>query len=218
MKAWSSLQRYVAQRWLGWAFLAVLLAVAIFSTQIALTSKAQVDVIRMAKLPKHEADFEAERSVTFKFGDDGVSQSVLFSPFLRHYRDDDSADLVKPVLIVNHANGAQTSIRSTAAKVVNGGEWIGFAGNVLMERNVPKAQQKSAKNNSFPNLPAGLPDSTLSTETLAFNADTQDSSSQSPARMSKGRDVVEAAGGYTHDYRAATLVFNGRVRTVLAPR
>ena len=211
--AFTGVWNYARARWVGWAFLAILTAIAAWSTQVALSSKPSAPKSNQGPSLKHELDFSTKKIEQWRSSKDGTTRYHLKADSAVHYRDDLSSDWLNPsiVALTNNkvkdtsaaANQSKHSVLTTtmlanSAQAFNDGERIELVGNVRIERRAPT-----------------MPTNTLQSEALTLFSDTDTVTTTKKVALTQGKNSSVAQNGLEYKHADAVMTMNGPVRTTL---
>ncbi|MBE0627213.1 MAG: LPS export ABC transporter periplasmic protein LptC [Burkholderiales bacterium] len=91
---------------------------------------------------RHDPDFVAEEFSATKMSVSGKPEYSLSATRMLHYPDDESTDIVEPLLVQRHDDDPRIVIRADRGKVSRNGEEASFYGNVEVVREAGRGRSE----------------------------------------------------------------------------
>ena len=116
-----------------WKIVIILLLLAAGSAW--LLHKITSGTARATRAPLHQPDYYMENFRTFNMEQDGTLKNRLQAEYMAHYPDDDTIELIRPVLEIPRADSPSINIIADKGWVTADNEVILLAGNVNLWQN-----------------------------------------------------------------------------------
>lgn len=116
-----------------WKIVIVMLLLAAGSAW--LLNKITSGKIRATREPLHQPDYYMENFRTFNLEQDGTLKNRLRAEYMAHYPDDDTTELVRPMLEIPRSDNQSINIIADKGWVTADNEVILLAGNVNLWQN-----------------------------------------------------------------------------------